>query len=128
MNECIFTGNLSKDPEVRYTPGGTAVATLSLAVNSKVKIKEEWKDEVLFINCVLFGKRAEAMYNNLSKGSKILVSGRLATRTWEYEGKTHYKTELLANNIEFLSPKKESGQGSQGDAPGPDEAGEAEPF
>jgi single-strand DNA-binding protein len=131
LNKCIFTGNLGKDPAVEYTGGGTAVATMSLCVNSKIKKGEEWVDDVFYVDCIIFGKRAEAMGKNLSKGSKILVEGRMRTRTWEYEGKKHYKTELMADNVEFLSPKKESGQqlpASMGDAPGLDETVDLEPF
>jgi single-strand DNA-binding protein len=84
FNRVILIGNLTKDPEVRYTPGGTPVATVHIAVNSKFKSGDDWKEETLFIDAVVFGKQAESCGQYLSKGRSVLVEGRLRERRWEY--------------------------------------------
>jgi single-strand DNA-binding protein len=129
FNRVILIGNLTKDPEVRYTPGGTPVATIPIAVNSKFKQADEMKDEVLFIDTVVFGKQAEACGQYLSKGRSVLVEGRLRERRWEYEGQKKSKMEVIANTVRFLS-KKESGpsDSSHGDLHAPDEVSDVEPF
>jgi single-strand DNA-binding protein len=129
FNRVILIGNLTKDPEVRYTPGGTPVATIPIAVNSKFKQADEMKDEVLFIDTVVFGKQAEACGQYLSKGRSVLVEGRLRERRWEYEGQKKSKMEVIANTVRFLS-KKESGpiDTSHGDLHAPDEVSDVEPF
>jgi len=129
FNRIILIGNLTKDPEVRYTPGGTPVVTIPIAVNSKFKQADEMKDEVLFIDAVVFGKQAEACGTYLSKGRSVLVEGRLRERRWEYEGQKKSKMEVIANTVRFLS-KKESGSGdsSHGDLSAPDETTDVEPF
>src|SRR5208283_2687162 len=107
-NKVILIGNLTRDPEVRYTPGGTPVATISIAVNSKYKQGDESKDEVLFINTVVFGKQAESCGKYLFKGNPVLVEGRLRERKWESEGVQKSKFEVVASNVRFL-PKREQG-------------------
>jgi single-strand DNA-binding protein len=130
FNRIILIGNLTKDPEVRYTPGGTPVVTVPIAVNSRFKQADDTKDEVLFIDCVVFGKQAEACGQYLSKGRSVLVEGRLRERRWEYEGQKKSKMEVIANTVRFLS-KKESGSGDSGhgdlNAP-PEETTDLEPF
>ena len=77
FNRIILIGNLTRDPEVRYTPGGTPVTTISIAVNSRYKQGDDTKEEVLFINAVVFGKQAESCGKFLNKGNPVLVEGRL---------------------------------------------------
>ncbi len=136
-NKLILIGNLTRDPEVRYTPGGTPVATISMAVNSKYRQGDETKEDVLFINAVVFGKQAESCGEYLSKGNPVLVEGRLRERKWESEGVQKSKFECLASNVRFLpkrenkavaagAPKGNSGQHGQ-DAP-PEEFTDLEPF
>lgn len=131
FNRIILIGNLTKDPEVRYTPSGTPVTTLSIAVNSRFKQADEIKDDVLFIDAVVFGKQAESCGQYLSKGNAVLVEGRLRERRWEYEGQKKSKFEVMANNIKFM-PKREPRQQSAGsnfnDVVPPDEFSENEPF
>ncbi len=132
FNRIILIGNLTKDPDVRYTPGGTPVTTLSVAVNSRYKQGDEAKEEVLFIDAVVFGKQAESCGQYLNKGNPVLVEGRLRERRWEYEGQKKSKHEVIANNVRFL-PKKDtrqsSGAGSSaGDVTQPDEFTDTEPF
>ena len=136
FNRIILIGNLTRDPEVRYTPGGTPVATISIAVNSKYKQGDDTKEEVLFINAVVFGKQAESCGHYLNKGNPVLVEGRLRERKWESDGVQKSKFEVIARDVRFL-PKRDQrqvrGEGSA-EAPGaadlapPDETTDLEPF
>jgi single-strand DNA-binding protein len=129
FNRVILIGNLTKDPEVRYTPGGTPVATIPIAVNSRFKQGDDMKEEVLFIDTVIFGKQAEACGQYLSKGRSVLVEGRLRERRWEYEGQKKSKMEVVANTVRFLSKKESaSGDSGHGDTHAPDETSDVEPF
>ncbi len=131
FNRIILIGNLTKDPDVRYTPGGTPVTTLSIAVNSRYKQADEIKEDVLFIDAVVFGKQAESCGQYLSKGNPVLVEGRLRERRWEYEGQKKSKFEVMANNVRFM-PRREQRQPAAGsnqhDMMPPDEFSENEPF
>lgn len=105
MNKLILTGNLTKDPEFRISQGGTSIANLTIANNEGFGDKQE----TLFIDITVFNKVAENCEKYLKKGSKILVEGRLKKDSWEdQEGKKHFKTYVIANMIDFLSPKSES--------------------
>ena len=131
FNRVILIGNLTKDPDVRYTPNGTPVTTMRLAVTSKYKQGDDMKDETLFIDVVVFGKQAETCGQYLSKGNPVLVEGRLRERRWESEGTQKSKFEVTANNVRFL-PKRESkqvdsGESGYSDTP-PDEVTDIEPF
>ncbi|HMK42938.1 MAG TPA: single-stranded DNA-binding protein [Dissulfurispiraceae bacterium] len=133
FNRVILIGNLTKDPEVRYTPGGTPVATVSIAVNSRYRSGDENKEETLFIDCVVWGKQAETCGQYLSKGRSVLVEGRLRERRWEYEGQKKSKMEVVTNNLRFLSKKDSAPSGSgapsgAGDMTPPDEISDLEPF
>jgi single stranded DNA-binding protein len=77
LNNVVLQGRLTRDPEVRYTPSGTPVATLGLAVNNRMKQGDEWKDDPCFIDVVVFGKQAESCGEYLSKGQPVLIEGRL---------------------------------------------------
>lgn len=107
FNRVILIGNLTKDPEIRYTPGGTPVATLGLAVNSRTKSADGGtKEETLFIEAVVFGKHADNCGQYLTKGRPVLVEGRLRERRWEYEGQKKSKMEVVASNVHFLGSKQ----------------------
>jgi len=100
----MLMGNLTRDPELRYTPGGSAVATLGLAVNNRYKQGDEWKDDVCFVDITVWGKTAENCSQYLNKGSPIFVEGRLKHRTWENnEGQKRSKLDVTAVNVQFLS-------------------------
>lgn len=127
-NKIILIGNLTKDPELRYTPQGTPVASFRIAVNSKYKQSEGFREETLFIDVVTFGKQAETCSQYLNKGNSVLVEGRLQERRWESEGQQRSKVEVVAQTIRFL-PRKGESQGQQApDAPPPDEMTDLEPF
>lgn len=116
FNKVILIGNLTKDPELRYNPSGKAVTTLSIAVNQRPrKGGEKSNDDTSFFDVVVWEKQAETCANYLSKGSGILVEGRLQQRRWETDdGQKRSKVEVVASNIQFM-PKRQPG-GSDPDA------------
>ena len=116
LNKVLLIGNLTKDPELRYTPGGTAVANLRMATNRTYKDKTgEMKQEACFLTVVAWDKQAEVCNQYLHKGSPLFVEGRLQSRTWDGpDGKKRSVIEVRAERIQFLG----SGQGgSKGAAP-----------
>ena len=105
MNKVTLIGRLTKDPELRFTPGaGTAVTTFTLAVNRK--FKREGQPDADFIQVVVWGKMAEATANYMTKGRQIGISGRIETRNYEKDGIKRYITEVIAEDVEFLGGKK----------------------
>jgi single-strand DNA-binding protein len=125
LNNVVLLGNLTRDPEVRYTPSGTPVATLGLAVNNRMKQGDEWKDDPCFIDVVVFGKQAESCGEYLSKGQPVLVEGRLRYRSWEgQDGQKRSKHEISAFRVQFM-PKAGRTPGGGGFA---GEMGDAEPM
>jgi len=110
FNKVLLIGNLTKDPELRYTPQGMAVANLRLAVNRKYKDRNnEMKDEVCFITAVVWDKQAETCNQYLRKGSPLFVEGRLQSRTWQDNaGNKRSVVEVRAERVQFLggSPNK----------------------
>ncbi len=120
FNSCTLVGNLTKDPDLRYTGTGKAVANVTVAVNSRKKTADP-----LFMDCTAWEGLAETIAQNLKKGSKVLVNGSLATQKWEdKEGGKHSRTVLELRDCEFLTPKS-NGTGA-GTAPEPD--GQDVPF
>jgi single-strand DNA-binding protein len=110
-------GNLGKDPEVRFTAGGTAVANIRVACTERAKGKSgEWEDRTEWVGVVLFGKTAENAGQYLSKGRQVYVEGRLQTREWaDKEGNKRFSTEVVANQVLFLGGGK--GEGGGGEQP-----------
>ena len=109
MNKVFLIGRLTKDPELRFTPGsGTAVTTLTLAVDKyNAATKQREAD---FIPVVVWGKQAESLANYMSKGSQIAVAGRIQTRSYEAnDGSKRYVTEVVATELQFLSSGKGNG-------------------
>ena len=107
VNIVVLAGNLTRDPELRYTPGGTAVADLGLAVNRTYTASGgDRREEVLFVTCVAWGKTAEAASQHLAKGSGVLVEGRLQSRQWERKDGTKQTTiEVVVESLQFLTYK-----------------------
>jgi single-strand DNA-binding protein len=129
-SKVILIGRLTKDPELRYTPKGTPVASFSLAVNYRYKQADEMKDETTFIDIVVFGKVAEFCGQYLNKGTAVIVDGRLQQRRWETEGQQRSKIEVVAQSVNFLpGSKKTTGESQAGEEflP-PDEKTDLEPF
>jgi single-strand DNA-binding protein len=130
-NKIILIGNLTKDPELRYTPQGTPVASFRIAVNSKYKQSDEVKQETLFIDNVVFGKQAESCSKYLNKGSSVLVEGRLQERRWEANGQQKSKFEVIAQSVRFLSRRggtQDSTPSGEGEMIAPEETTDLEPF
>jgi single-strand DNA-binding protein len=123
FNLIIQGGNLTRDPEISYTPQGTPVCKFSIAVNSG------WGDKkkVHFLECVFFGKRAETVSQYLSKGSSVLVTGRLEEQKWESNGEKKSKWQINVSDV-TLGAKKGSDQGGDGDFTPPEEKTDLEPF
>lgn len=114
FNTCTLVGNLTRDPEIKFTPSGTPVFNGSLAVNRKYKQGDETKEDVTYIDIVAFGRTAENAAQYLSKGSGILVHGRIQQRRWEtQDGQKRSKHEVVAENINFLT-KSSGGGGAHG--------------
>ncbi|MDD5428404.1 MAG: single-stranded DNA-binding protein [Candidatus Omnitrophica bacterium] len=122
LNKVLLIGNLTRDPELRYIPSGSAVATFTVAVNRVYKDQAgEKKEQTSFIRVVVWGRRAEVCGEYLSKGSPVFVEGRLQSREWEtQEGQKRSTVEVVADNIQFLrgaGAKQGSQAKSQGPAP-----------
>ncbi|EPG1054117.1 TPA_asm: single-stranded DNA-binding protein [Listeria monocytogenes] len=112
MNRVVLVGRLTKDPDLRYTPAGAAVATFTLAVNRPFK-NGQGEQEADFIQCVVWRKPAENVANFLKKGSLTGVDGRVQTRNYEgNDGKRVYVTEIVAESVQFLEPKQSAVEGS----------------
>ena len=113
LNKVMIIGNTGRDAELRYTANGTAVSDFSMAVNSRRRSQSgDWEDETEWFQVVLFGDRAERISQYITKGKQLYVEGRLRTRNWDDDqGVRHYRTEVIANNVEFLDRRGESGGG-----------------
>ena len=105
INVVVISGNLTRDPELRHTNGGTAILSFGVAVNDRRRNPhtQEWEDHPNFVDCTMFGARAEALSRYLSKGTKVALSGKLRYSSWERDGQRRSKLEVIAEEIEFLS-------------------------
>jgi single-strand DNA-binding protein len=102
LNKAIIYGNLTRDPEMRALPSGIQVCSFSLATNRVYKDREGRKQESAdYHNIVLFGKQAELAAQYLKKGSGVMVEGRLQTRSWDKDGAKQYRTEIVADRMQF---------------------------
>ena len=133
INKVIIVGNLGQDPEIKYTAGGAAVTTLSIATSDSWKDKESGMDQerTEWHRVVLWRRLAEIAGEYLKKGSKVYIEGQLQTRKWEQEGQTRYTTEIIARDMQFLdsrgnsntsSTQKSSEMGDQSASDVPDSA------
>ncbi len=119
LNRVVLVGRLTKDPDLRYTANGTAVANFTIAVNRPFS-NQQGDREADFINCVIWRKPAENLANYMSKGSLIGVDGRIQTRSYDgQDGKRVYVTEVVADTVQFLESKSSNrgsstGSGGQG--------------
>lgn len=109
LNKVFLLGNLTRDPELRYTPGGTPVTTLGLAVNRVYKSKDgQNQQDTCFVNIVVWGQMAEVSNQYLQKGRQVLIEGRLQSRSWEnQQGQKRNTIEVVANSVQFMSPKRQ---------------------
>ena len=103
LNKVLLMGNLTRDPELRFTSNGSALTKFGLAVNRKYKSGEEWKEEVCFVDITVWGKQAENCAEYLSKGRPVFIEGRLQFSSWETDdGQKRNKLEVVANSVQFL--------------------------
>ncbi len=132
FNKVILMGNLTRDPELRYTPSGAPVCNFDLAVNRSYTTQGgEKRDETCFITIVVWSKQAETCGQYLSKGRPVLVEGRLQQRSWETpEGQKRSAVEVVADRVVFLGGGGGGGGGGaeEPDVPPADEAGDDIPF
>ena len=108
----MITGNLTRDAEVRMTQSGTAVANIGVAVNDKIKNSSTgvWEDYPNYINCVMFGRRAEGLQSYLTKGTKVAIEGKLRWSQWEQDGQKRNKLEVIIDEIDLMSRNNSGGQ------------------
>jgi single-strand DNA-binding protein len=108
-NRVILIGNVTRDPELRYIPSGTAVVDLGLAVNDRRKnTSGEWVDDTTFVSVTLWNKQAETASEYLRKGSPVLIEGRLKMDTWEQDGQKRSKMSVIGERMQMLAPKRDS--------------------
>ncbi|HTM55580.1 MAG TPA: single-stranded DNA-binding protein [Pirellulales bacterium] len=119
FNRVVLVGNLTRDPELRYIPSGTAVTDIGLAVNDRRKgANGEWVDETTFVDVTLWGRTAEIATEYLNKGSSVLIEGRLKLDTWEKDGKKNSKLRVVGERMVMLG-----GKGGGGGSGGPSRGG-----
>lgn len=108
INNVSITGNLTRDPELRATAGGMQVMSLGVAVNDRRRNAQtgEWEDYPNFVDCTMFGTRAESLARFLSKGMKVAIAGKLHYSSWEKEGQKHSKVDIIANEVELMQNRK----------------------
>ncbi len=116
-NRVVLVGNLTRDVELRFTPQGTAVTDISLAVNERVKRNDQWVEEANFFDITLWGRTAEVAGEYLSKGSSILIEGRLKLDRWEQEGQKRSKIKIVGEKMQMLGSR--SGGGGSPSSSGP---------
>jgi single-strand DNA-binding protein len=126
LNQCNFIGNVGRDPEIRFTQDGKAIANFSIAVTEKWSGNEktEW------VRCVAFGKTAEVISDYVKKGTPLFITGRMQNRQWEKDGVTRYTTEIVVNQMQMLGktsdtqpsdPRSDDQGGGNGDVPDDDD-------
>lgn len=110
INRVVLSGNLTRDPELRQTASGKDVLSFGIAVNDRTKSAKtgEWEDRPNFVDCTMFGARAGALAGILSKGSKVALEGRLRWSQWEKDGQKRTKLEVVVEEMELLSSRKQS--------------------
>ncbi len=117
INRVNISGNLTRDPELRSTGGGTQVLSFGVAVNDRRRNQQtgEWEDVPNYVDCVVFGARAEPLSRYLSKGSKVAIEGKLRYSSWETkEGQRRSKLEVVVDEVEFLSRNQGAAPQQQG--------------
>lgn len=124
INHVVMSGNLTRDSELRRTTGGTAILGFGVAVNDRRKNQQtgEWEDYPNFVDCTMFGTRAEKLAGMLTKGTKVCIIGKLRYMSWEKDGQKRSKIEVIVDDIELMSRRETVS------APVPDDIEEGLPF
>ena len=109
INRVVISGNLTRDPELRATAGGMQVMSLGVAVNDRRKNQQtgEWEDYPNFVDCTMFGTRAESLARFLSKGTRVAIEGKLRWSQWERDGQKRSKLEVVVDDLEFMSSRQQ---------------------
>ena len=111
INKVLIYGNLTRDPELKSLPSGMQVCSFSLATNRRYKDREgAWQEATDFHNIVVFGRQAETSAQYLKKGASAFIDGRIQTRSWDKDGVKQYRTEIIADRVQF-GPKSAGGDG-----------------
>ena len=110
-NRVILVGNLTRDPELRYIPSGTAVSDIGMAINDRIKRNGEWVDETTFVDVTVWGRTAEVVNEYMSKGSPLLIEGRLKLDRWEKDGQKFSKLRVVADRMQMLGGRGGPGGG-----------------
>ena len=130
LNKLLLAGNMTRDPELRYTPKGTAIAQTGIAVNRRWKGEDgEEKEEVTFVDVTFWGRTAETVGQYFKKGSPIFIEGRLKLDSWEDKQtkQRRQKLSVVAENFQFVGPKQEGGERPAArPAPAPATGGESD--
>lgn len=111
-NRVVLVGNLTRDVELRFTPQGTAVTDIAIAVNERVKRNDQWVEEANFFDITLWGRTAEVAGEYLSKGSSILIEGRLKLDRWEQDGQKRSKIKIVGEKMQMLGSRGGGGSSS----------------
>ena len=111
INSVTLSGNLGRDPELRTTAAGGNLLTFSIAVNDRVKDSStgEWKDYTNWVDVVVFGNRAESLSRILAKGMKVTINGKIRYSSWEKDGQTRSKIEVIANDVDIMQRREDNG-------------------
>lgn len=113
VNQVILMGNLTRDPDLRQIPSGQSVCSFSLALNRAYKDQSgEWQEATDYVDIVAWGPLGERVAQYVTKGRRVLVQGRLQSRSWEQEGQKRSKVEVQANDVTFLDGRGDSGEGA----------------
>ena len=107
FNQVCLVGNVTREIEMKYLQSGTPVCDIGLAVNEKRKSGDEWVDEVSYFDCAAFGRTAEVAGEHLSKGSQVLVSGKLKQERWEKDGQKFNKVKVIVDRLVMLGGKRD---------------------
>ena len=113
INRVVISGNLTRDPEIRQTQSGMNILTFGMAVNDRRRNPQsgEWEDYANFVDCVLFGNRADFLSRTLHKGIRVVVEGKLRYSSWEKDGQRRSKLEVVVDDVDFVTPRQQQGQG-----------------
>jgi len=117
INITVIKGGLTRDAELKYTQGGYAYLSFSLAYTRTVKKGDSWEDKSCYIDCTLWGKRAEALAQYMTKGKQVVVAGELDHQTWETDGQKRSKHALMVNDINLMSSGGNNNNSSSQPAP-----------
>lgn len=114
INKVIISGNLTRDGELRTTPSGAIILALGVAVNDRRRNQSgEWEDYANFVDCTMFGTRAEKLAQYMTKGTKVCIEGRLHYSSWEKDGQRRSKLDVTVDEVEFMSSRNGSQSGAQ---------------